>query len=133
MLCFSSDNRLLQTKGLECLRPEEGGVCRDIVVVYQDKDTAEPYLKALPRLRDDVITSALKVCPGQLCFLAPSSGLSLAFPLGFRWGGDCSTGCAASWLLNHIFTLWLVVVHLFCVRPSSAIHSIPQLALTNEA
>lgn len=87
MLCFSSDNRLLQTKGLECLRPEEGGVCRDIVVVYQDKDTAEPYLKALPRLRDDVITSALKVCPGQLCFLAPSSGLSFAFPLGFRWGG----------------------------------------------
>lgn len=52
---------MLQTKGLKCLRPEEGDGYQGALVYYDDKGTAEPLHKAEPRLRVDVISSALKV------------------------------------------------------------------------
>ena len=70
-LCDKLDIRdeVLQTKGLKCLRPEEG-ISQNTMVFYDDKDSAEPMDKAEAHIRDDVISSALKVCPVQQCFVS---------------------------------------------------------------
>ena len=64
---------MVQTEGLKCLCPEEGSICQNTVVFYDDDGHAEPMHKAEPRLRLDIVSAALKVCPVQQCFCAPAT------------------------------------------------------------
>ena len=64
---------MLQTEGLKCLRPEEGGICKSTAVFFDDDGHAEPMHKAEPRLRLDIVSAALKVCPVQQCVFASDS------------------------------------------------------------
>lgn len=53
---------LLQSKGLACLRPEEG-TCINAQVFFDERTgVPEPFQKAVPILKEDVIRDALKVC-----------------------------------------------------------------------
>lgn len=52
---------LLQSKGLACLRPEEG-ICINTQVFFDERTgVPEPFHKAVPTLKEDVIRDALKV------------------------------------------------------------------------
>ena len=66
-------NEVLQIKGLKCLRPEEGGICQNAMVFYDDQDSAVPANKVEASLRDDIISSALKVCSVQQGFVVLDS------------------------------------------------------------
>ena len=70
---------MLQIKGLKCLRPEEGDGYQSAMVFYDDKGTAEPLHKAEPRLRADVVSSALKVVLCNSAFLCQLALLSVQF------------------------------------------------------
>ena len=55
---------LLQSKEIACLRPEDGeGISTNSHVVFDEMTgAAEPFHKAMPSLREDLIRDALKVC-----------------------------------------------------------------------
>ena len=62
---------LLQAKGIASLIPEEGGVCSSTQVVFeQSTQDIEPFQQAIPRLKEDVVCQALRVCSAFMHLVA---------------------------------------------------------------